>query len=185
MFAHNGKLYARVSDILKPFTDFSGIAQEILDNKAILGTHVHDAIHQQIEGKFLTMTVQEQGYMDSFNKWRSALMPTFVESEVRYYCDEKMLTGAIDALVEFQGEKEAVLVDFKTSAQESPKVWPMQAHLYHYLIASSGKSIGKRFLFLKLDKHGNLPQVFEYKFDANLMNRCLQAVDEFWAEDDL
>lgn len=184
MLEHKGKVYARVSDILKPFTDFGGISEEVLNRKAALGTRIHEAIHQEIQGELAVVDLAEAGYLQSFHKWRVAIEPTFLESEKRYYCDTKMVTGCIDALIKLQGEKEAVLVDFKTSVQESPITWPMQAHLYHFLITDAGATIAPRFLFIKLDRYGGLPKVFQYKLDSNLRARCLQAIDDFWKERD-
>lgn len=180
MIVHNGKEYARVSDILKQFNDFSGINEEVLRVKAALGTNVHDAIDDDIQGNYPAVLPNGIGYFESFQKWRSHVCPTFIESEVRYYDDKRMITGRIDALVKLQGENEAVLTDFKTSAQESPITWPMQAHLYYHLLTMAGKKVAPRFLFLKLDKYGNLPKVFEYKLCQNILNKCYNAIDEFW-----
>lgn len=180
MWEHNGKVYARVSDIIKPFVDFGGIDEEVLNRKAVIGTRVHKAIDEEIRGDLPILTGKEIGYFQSFNKWRHAVNVKFLETEKRYYCDTKRITGCVDCLVEFQGENVAVLVDFKTSAQESPVTWPMQAHLYYYLATASGKKLAPRFLFIKLDRFGDLPKVFQYKFDNNLMNRCLQAIDSYW-----
>lgn len=179
MIEHNGKYYARVSDILKPFVDFSGISQEILNNKAALGTSVHDAINKEIEGHMVVLEGKAGRYFHSFEKWRAIINPVFVETEVRYYCDEKMVTGCIDALAHLEGEKKAVLIDFKTSAQESP-TWIMQAHLYYYLLIAAGKDVSDRFLFIKLDRDGALPKVFQYKFDCSIAKKCMKAIDDFW-----
>lgn len=182
MLTRDGRVYARVSDILKPFVNFEGIDEEVLKRKAALGTRVHDAIKQEIDGELAVVLPQEQGYVQSFEKWRRALNPTFVETEVRRYCNKKMITGCIDALVKFQGEEKCVLIDWKTSVAESPITWPMQAHLYDYLLQSDGIPISHRYLFIKLDKHGNMPTVFQYKFDTNILARCFQAIDKFWKE---
>lgn len=183
MLTHNGKKYARVSEVLQPFVDFGSIDQDTLERKAALGTRVHEALNHEIKGNFPVVGVQEQGYFQSFELWRAAIQPTFLTTEERMYCDQKMLTGCIDALIKLEGEKEAVLIDWKTSVAESPITWPMQAHLYHYLVAASGRRIASRFLFIKLDRHGKLPKVFQYKFDPNLMVKCLQAVDNFWEKE--
>lgn len=182
MYQHEGKNYARVSDIIRPFVNFGEIPKEVLDRKAAIGTHIHDAIHEEIEGNFPVVAVNENGYMQSFYKWRAAIAPDFLESEVRYYCNHKMLTGCIDALIKLKSEEKAVLVDFKTSAQESPIAWPMQGHMYHYLATQAGKTLAPRMLFVKLDRYGQPPKVFQYRFDSNLMARCLQAIDLFWAQ---
>jgi len=180
MWEFNGRDYARVSDVIRPFVDFGTIPKEVLERKAILGTHIHEAIDQEIKGNFPVVAAQEKGYMQSFYKWRDRILPIFLESEVRYYCDKIMVTGCIDALVKLEGEEKGILVDFKTSAQESPIVWPMQGHFYHYLLKQAGKNPAGRMLFIKLDRYGAMPKVYQYKFDGNLMNRCFQAAEDFW-----
>lgn len=178
---HNGKLYARVtSDVLNPFVNFDSIPQDVLERKAALGTRVHDAIHKEVQGEFPVIGLQEQPYFKSFELWRAAVQPAFLMMEQRVYCDQKMITGCIDALVKLEGEDKGVLVDWKTSVKESAITWPMQAHLYHYLLQSAGISVASRFLFVKLDPYGGLPKVFQYKFDIATLSRCFQAIDDFW-----
>jgi len=180
MLEFNGKLYARVSEVISPFVSFDGISKEVLERKASLGTRVHNAIQDEIEGNFPVVGFQEKGYVQSFEQWKNSLLPTFIKTEVRCYCDEKMLTGCIDALVKLEGEEKAIIVDWKTSVNESPLTWPMQAHLYFYLLKQSGMEVAPRFLFVKLDRHGGLPKVFQYKLDSSILQSCLQAVDDFW-----
>lgn len=177
MIIHNGKQYARVSDILKPFCDFSNIDEAVLNNKARIGTDVHKAINDDICEEFPIIFPESHGYLSSYYQWKERLLPSFSLAETRLYCDEKMISGQIDTLVQFKGENGLVLVDFKTSAQESPIVWPMQAHLYHYLLIKNGWNVTSRFLFVKLDKHGKLPTVFQYCFDPNLRAKCMDAID--------
>ncbi len=180
MIEHNGKMYARVSDIIKPFVDFSGIDEGVLNRKAELGTRVHEAIQQEIAGEMESLPQSETGYLESWKRWCAVLDPQFVQSEKRYFDDQRMITGCIDALARFPSEEKLVLVDWKTSANESPVTWPMQAHLYFYL-ACGEHALQKRFLFVKLDRNSNLPQVFHYKYDQNIMARCMGAIDNFWA----
>ena len=116
----------------------------------------------------------------SYTKWKERLSPSFEQSEKRYYDHTLMITGAIDALIRFPGDPSAILVDFKTSAQEAPITWPMQAHLYAHLLGINGHVISPRYIFIKLDKNGYMPSVFEYHFDANIRAKCLMAVEEFW-----
>lgn len=176
-----GKYYARVSSVVAPFTDFDGIDKEVLNRKAMTGTQVHKTIQDEIEGNLPLPRGKIVGYFQSFEKWRVGIKPTFLESEVRYYCDKKLLTGCIDALIKLEGEEKAILVDFKTSVQESP-TWIMQAHLYYYLMIQNGKQISKRFIFVKLDKDGGLPKVFQYKFEERIMDHCLRCTDKFWED---
>jgi len=177
---HEGKKYARVSSVIRPFSDFSHIPEEILERKKNIGIEVHKAIEDDITFGFPMFSIPASGYYQSFKRWQTRLTPIFKYSEKRLFCPEKMITGQIDTLVQFPGESDCVLIDFKTSAQESPIAWPMQAHLYYHLLIRNKLPAFPRFLFVRLDKNGNLPKVHSYKFDANIMAKSLKAVDDFW-----
>lgn len=181
MIEHNGKRYARVSDIIKPFGKYYHINPLVLANKCKIGTLVHEAIADDLEGNFPCLKPDAMGYFNSFLQWKEALSPTFTQSECRYFCDEKMISGQIDCLINLPtGPKLPTLVDFKTSAQESKETWPMQAHLYGYLLYTNGIAVCPRFLFVKLSKNGSLPEVFEYLYDPNTNAKCLSAIDDYW-----
>lgn len=179
MIIKDGREYARVSEILASFNDFSHIDPEVLANKCRIGTQVHEAIAAEVAGEFPVLAHDNWGYFKSFMRWRDELNPFFEQSEQRYYSEKHMITGQIDALIQFPGEDVVHLVDFKTSAQEG-KSWPLQAHLYAMLLQENLFAIQPRYLFVKLDKRGGLPQVFEYHFDSNLYRKCLNAIELYW-----
>lgn len=189
MIIKDGKEYARVSEILKPFTDFSHIDPEVLANKCRIGTQVHEAIADEIKGEFPFLRPDSYGYFKSFMIWKSRMDCVFSQSEHRYFSDKYMITGQIDTLIYFYDNfKESidkpsihlpVLVDFKTSAQEGES-WCMQAHLYHLLLTENEVNVEPLFLFVKLDKKGDLPKVFQYKFQKNIASKCLNSIAEFW-----
>jgi hypothetical protein len=179
MIEHKGKLYARVSEIIKPFVDFSGIDEGVLSRKAELGTRVHEAIQQEINGELNYLPRQEEGYLVSWKRWRDAVNPEFVQTEQRYFDDQRMITGCVDAIMRLPSTDLPVIADWKTSANESPNSWPLQGHLYFYL-ACGEHQLQKRFLFVKLDRNGNLPQVFSYKYDPARMSQCMSAIEVFW-----
>lgn len=181
MIEHNGKMYARVSEILSPFNDFSKIDPSVLANKAKIGSCVHQAIADDIKGEFPAVGEEAIGYFESYEAWRLQIKPTFLKSEIRYLDQDLMLTGQIDALIDIPNKSMLpTLVDFKTSAQESREVWPMQGHLYGYLLFKNGIMVEPRYLFVRLNKYGNLPDVFEYHYSANTYARCMDAVENFW-----
>lgn len=179
MIEHNGKTYARVTEVLKHLNDFSKVSEAYLQEKAAIGTQVHTAIYDDLQGEFPFVEEKAIGYYNSFQKWRDRLKPTFVEKEVRFYNDEKRLTGCADAIAHVGEGDFPIILDYKTSASESP-TWILQAHLYHFLAISHGMKISNRSLFLKLDKLGRYPQVFDYKITWNTSNHCLRLVDEYW-----
>lgn len=181
MLIHEGKEYARVSDIIRPFCNFDHIDPAILANKARIGTEVHEAIATDIVGEFPILSEECRGYYLSYCKWTHELNPVYERSEQRYFCDELMITGQIDALI--KGDcplKRPILVDFKTSAQESKQTWTMQAHLYGYLLFKNGVIPALRYLFVKLNKMGKLPEVFEYSWSSNTQIKCMMAINSFW-----
>ena len=179
MIEHEGKQYARVSEILKPFSNFSHIDEEILRRKCDIGTHVHEAINADIQGEFPMVWGEASLYFKSYEKWKNTISPVFLKSEQRYFDHKKMFTGCIDALVMLEGSLEPILVDFKTSAVESP-AWILQGHLYHYLLRVNDQAVSPRIFFLKLRRDGDLPTLFEYKYTKNIMAKCNKAIDLYW-----
>ena len=179
MIEHNGKSYARVSEILAQFCDFGNINPDVLKKKADIGTITHEAIAEVIRKEFPTVQGRPQRYLTSFLRWNNHMKPTYLLNEERFFDDELMLTGAIDALATFPGEELPILLDWKTAASESPITWPMQAHLYYRLCNLSGYHIQPRFLFVRLSDKMEMPTVHVYHYQENIMNRCLDAVRIF------
>ena len=167
--------YTRISSILAQWDKFGHIDKAVLENKAALGTRVHDAIKNVHSGIYTPLDDAANGYFESFLKWQKETKIEIVSSEERFYCDKLMITGQVDALAAIPGEEKFVLIDFKTSAQESPKMWPLQGGFYYYLASLSGKTLSTRILFVKLDKMGNLPSIYEYEFTKSLWNVCIAA----------
>lgn len=180
MIEHNGKHYARVTEVLQPLCDFSHVDPWVLKNKCRIGTNVHKAIEDDFRGDFPILREDEAGYYESYERWAAEIKPRVLRSEERYYDSSKMLCGQIDAVLDLGWTDLPVLVDFKTSAQESKKVWPLQAHLYAYLLAQNGLLVGPSYQFIKLDKLGALPQVFTYMWNQNTHALCMGLVDKFW-----
>lgn len=167
--------YTRVSSILQQWDTFGHIDKEVLARKAALGTRVHEAIDDHHEGIYTPLEYAEAGYFDSYCKWEEEVKPKIIHNEARYYCDKLMITGQVDAIIEMPGDKLPVLVDYKTSANESPKMWPLQACYYYYLAKENGVELSTRLIFLKLDRAGDFPKVCEYRYSKKLWEVCLSA----------
>ena len=188
---HEGKWYARVSSIISSYGDEKFVKalenpqtkeekrfHKNIKDKAPIGSRVHQAIDIFLRDGFAAPGKDGYGYFCSFLKWFEVMNPTIVLLEERYFDDKLMITGQIDGIYRIKGDPFPIIVDYKTSAKESP-TWIMQGHLYNYLCTSQGLQLGDRALFLKLDRESRKPHVFEYKITQNMMNICFDAVEKF------
>ena len=90
MFEYEGKLYARVSDIIRPFCCFGHIDPVVLDNKARIGTEVHKLIADDLDGEFVIPSDETRGYFNSYLRWKKEIKPKFnifghIHNEPRCY----------------------------------------------------------------------------------------------------
>jgi hypothetical protein len=168
--------YIRISSILAQWDRFAHVDPQVLAKKCELGTEVHACIENYskhgIEG-----ISKEGAYFESYKAWEKEVGVINYSTEQRLYCERLKITGCLDAVVKLQGKSELMIVDYKTSPQESPKTWPIQACFYHYLAIQNGIPVSDRIIFLKLDKDGKLPKVCEYQYSTQLMNVCMSALN--------
>lgn len=157
--------YTRVSEIISLFSDFSHIEPHVLANKARIGTNVHKAINEHIElGINLSpLNDRESLYFQSWKGWYENQDGRVNHMETRLYDDARMITGCIDGIWVNTG---ACLIDWKTSANENPLTWPLQAALYIELIRLNKEQfdfpIFDTAFFLKLDRYGKKAQMCSY-----------------------
>lgn len=179
---HKGKAYARVSTVISKEGQFDHIPPLVLANKARIGSEVHEAIEADIEDSFPVLTADCIGYYNSYVAWKDETNPQFIISEERFFCDKLMITGKIDVIAKIGQEN--VLLDFKTSVQESPS-WILQGHLYHYLLTQAEYNISKKMIFVKLDKKGKEAKVFEYIYNITTFDLCINLIEEFWKKEEI
>jgi len=149
-----------VTQVLKPFTDFSGVPQAVLEHAAARGTQVHAACAAHARGLFVMDLDQEvQPYLQSFTQWFD-----YAVSEV--VAVEKELThplgfvGHPDLIVNIKGDKYPSVVDIKTP-QTTSKLW--QAQLSAYLNCAQQHGIpADRAFSLRLKPDGGFPIINEY-----------------------
>lgn len=173
--------YRRVTDILSPQTGYGSIPVKILKNACDRGTRVHNCIENHLKGIGLygDEEPEEVGYLESFEKfWKEY---SFTALENRFFCDELMITGKCDLIIEYEGKP--VMVDWKTSAAVNP-TWAYQGAAYKYLAKDYGLS---EVWFVKLDKTGGEPEVLRYtaaECDKNLIifKKCIEIYDVFHAK---
>lgn len=180
--------YTRVSEILSTMKDRSGINPLVLKDKAEIGTEVHSNIHMDwvgvpavfeifavrrpTDGMVLREERRGEGYYNSYLEWKNRENPSYKIMEQRFYDDELMITGQVDALME---TKEGfTLIDFKCSHHPEGIIWNMQAHYYCYLMKQNGIKILPKFIFLQLKKDGKFPTIIEFEFNEKVLSRCIE-----------
>jgi len=181
MLEYNGKMYARVSDILSSTKDFTKIPPGVLERKTRIGSEVHQAIADDYAGRPLNLSPEAMGYFESYRVWCRYFQPLILQSERRYYCDKLMITGQIDAIISDTRRGTLLLCDYKTSARADHDAWALQAHFYAYLLSVNHYHVSDLFMFLKLDRDGHLPEICQYVRDDSVWAQCETLVDEFFS----
>jgi hypothetical protein len=191
--------YTRISEILGRLKDRSGINQQVLMDKANIGTEVHHNIHMDylgvpahfgmhsvrrpFDGHLLREECRGEGYYNSYLAWKGDRDIAYKLMEERFYCNDLMITGQIDALL--VTDKGLHLIDFKCSYAPENEIWPMQAHFYYYLLQVNGIEIEPVFSFMQLKKDGKKPTLYEYALDKNILSRCIEEAIKYQEEKNL
>lgn len=170
--------YLRVTEILYPFSGLKYVDAEVLERACVRGTKVHkicEGIVRGIEG--WEIPEDYQGYIKSFRSWwdQGRIISSIEE---RFYCDDLCITGQVDLVVE--GPKGAMIVDLKTSQQES-KSWWLQGSAYAYLAKKKGYDV-KEIMFLKLNRDGKPAREYFYEENMELFSECLNVYRYFYGK---
>jgi len=171
--------YTRVSSILGQWNHLAHIDKDVLANKCRIGTNVHAKIGAEIDGIFLDLEADEEGYFESWNKWQKEERLDYSQmmTEERFYCDELKITGCVDAIrIE---EERGTLLDYKTSATPNKRMWALQAAFYHYLVKKSGKKIEDEVWFIHLKKDGKVAKVYNFEITPKLWEVCASALHSY------
>ena len=172
--------YTRVSQILSQWDKFSFIDPTVLERKRLIGINVHAGIDSHNKGIPAYMSDDEGGqYFKSFLLYQRKERLAIINSEFRMYDDELMITGKIDGLLSYPGydQDKHILVDWKTSSTRDDLMWEMQANFYMYLLKMNGVDhVSDICRFVKLDKDGGLPKVYEYEYSPKIMESCFASV---------
>jgi len=175
------KKYTRVTDVLSPFSGLKNIDPAILKNAGERGTLVHKLIDSEIMGMDGPIPEHVRGYMNSYYQWNVG--QKFMDKPPRFFDDDLMLTGEIDALY-VNDDGGLTLVDFKTPANQS-KTWALQGSAYCFLARCAGFDITE-IEFVKLSKTGGKPKSYfyykDFKKNWKTFQGCLDAYRHFYAD---
>ena len=171
--------YARVTEVLKPYTSFDGIDPIVLAKAADRGTRVHKYCELYTQNLLIEKVDEDcRPYVNSFIRWFDAMVEDVWVSEMRLSCSKYLITGKLDLVVTIKGDLAETLVDLKTPQQASPS-WQLQTAAYRYLMrASQGIDIPRR-VCLVLDREGKLPKLVEYTNHEADERLFLNAVELF------
>lgn len=140
-----GFVMIRVTEALKPFTDFSMIRPDVLDYASERGTVIHHACSLHARGAFVLCELWPPdyvGYFYSFRDWFDNYVEKVVAIEIELINGEFGFIGHPDLLCNIQGDWRPTLVDLKTPLAESP-TWKPQLAAYRNLAIKAGYDIGR------------------------------------------
>lgn len=153
--------FTRVTSILEPYTDFSGIPADVLANAARRGSKVHE----YCESYALNLLIEKpdedcKSFVDSFKKWFDEYVEEVVGTEERLYDEDLMITGKYDLLVKLRDSPGILLIDIKTPIQ-AQRSWGLQSAAYAMMLEKKGVKTQRRAA-LMLDRAGGDPKLIEY-----------------------
>lgn len=122
--------YPSVTQILKPWRDFSGISDEVLQAAADRGIALHEAYAAYAQDLWVPWLPEvAQGYFKSFQSWFDLMVVETVAVEVELICKEFGYIGHADWIGRLQGDERLTLIDWKHPVLES-KTWCLQISAY-------------------------------------------------------
>jgi hypothetical protein len=151
--------YPRVTEVLRPFSNFQYVPKNILERAAIRGTSVHAICAALAKGAFVPDGMIGEdllGYVQSFQKWCEIQVESFLVVEKRYQCDDMQFTGQVDYVVLAKDQK-LYLADIKTGSQPQ-KTYPVQMAAYEYLVQKHKIQVEGAML-VYLSKLGDFPDI--------------------------
>ena len=151
--------YPRVTEILKPFTSYESVPQDVLTRAASRGTQVHAICAGIAKGAWIPdgmIDPEFLGYINSFKLWAEAQVSKYVIVEKRYMDDAMQYSGQMDFVIEGKDGK-TYLIDIKTSAKPQ-KTYPIQMAAYENLLEVHGVTIHGAML-VYLSKTGEFPNI--------------------------
>jgi hypothetical protein len=170
--------YHRVTDIVSIYQSFAHIPKAILKRACEIGNDVHEAIEAHLNGKWLPLAENKEGYFHSFLEWNRTVSFTPFWIENRLYDDVLKVTGKPDLICKMGDE--AVLVDFKTGSIPKPEIWHLQGTFYRYLLKMNKFDlIPNKFIFVNLQKDGSFPVLYEMEYQQKAWEVCDAALKAY------
>ena len=150
-----------VTEVLNPWTDFSGVDPETLENAAERGSRVHALCAEYARGGFpLIQVPEDEGYFQSFCRWFNERVSEVVMIEQELEHSRHGFQGHPDLICRIVGDKEALtVVDLKTPITKH-RAWELQLAGYYGLAQNHDFNV-LRALSVRLKKDGSRALVDE------------------------
>ena len=149
----------RVTDIIKPFSNFKHVQEKVLFRAAERGTAVHSVCQKIAMGEWVIdefIPEELKGYIASFRQWHEKIPKKYLVIEKRYRSEKMGYTGQVDFVIE-SADGNPYLIDIKTSASHH-KTYPLQMAAYTKLLHEANiMTEGADLLYLSKD--GKFPKV--------------------------
>lgn len=168
-------IFPSVTEILKPYSDFSRIPAAVLDAAAARGTAVHDICATISRGLPVFNIAEEiKGYIESYQRWFDLVVDEVLLVEERLIDADLGYHGEPDLLIKAK-YCEIILVDNKTPVQLY-KAWQLQCAGYNNLVT---KNITKpdRTGSLRLHPEGGIAKMEYYENRLQDLSLFLSALN--------
>lgn len=97
--------YARVTEILKPYTSFEGIDPAVREKAADRGTRVHSYCELYTQNLLIEKVDDDcQPYVNSFIQWYDTMVEDIWHQEYRLCCQKYRFTVKLDMIATIKGD---------------------------------------------------------------------------------
>lgn len=155
--------YVRVTEVLKPYSDFTQIDPNVLARAADRGCRVHKYCETYALGLFLPDIDNDcKSYVEAFIRWFDERVNEVLHTECRLNSEKHKLSGQIDMICTLKNCEKVCLIDIKTPAQGS-FTWSLQTAAYKLLaMQCRGLEIERRVCLKLPKKEGANASTIEY-----------------------
>ena len=171
--------YARVTEILRPFTDFSSIDPAVLHQAADRGTRVHTYCESHALGLFVAEVDEDcKNYFEAFKSWFDEFVVKVLHAETRMNSPSYRISGACDLIAILKGDDFPSLIDIKTPSIPFP-TWQLQTAAYQILAKEVLDVNVQRRICLILPKYKDQITIKEYENHAKDQALFIKALELF------
>jgi hypothetical protein len=169
----------RVTSILSPYQDFSGIPPETLAAAAERGTNLHKACAAYALGLYYPVSGDIAGFYESFKAWFNNYVVEVLAVEEEVIHPAWRYVGHVDLIAKVAGirpNQAVAVIDYKSPAVAS-RGWNCQVAAY--LEASKDKYGAEIAGALQLKKDGSLPRMIWIENPAQAFNAFVGMLNGF------